>query len=213
MPVYPVRFGPLHLVAVVGDTPEAMGDKLDAIGTTVIAGERAPRAAQITLAVRGAEDEANQRAAGFALRRQIRALVNNRAWRAHGLYWSDGRDVDGPAWIAVGTADLTEQGRGATFGDWRLQITDATVIGRPATHRRGRRVTVTDRAAGIVGIDTRGLLRSTDLAVEPADLPPAAIPGDVIAVTGYHDARAGRRRPSDLAHAGRRRQRDHLLAT
>lgn len=193
---YPVRLGPLRFTCLVGDVPEPLGDKLEAVGAALVPGERGPRSAQITLPVTGSLEEVDHRAAGLVLRRQVRALLENSAWKQQGLYFEAGWDPETAAWLMVGGGQLTEEQRGFAFGDWRLTLDDAYLVGRPAGHRRGRRITIADRASGTVATDTRGRLYTTDLSGVAPVAPGAAIPGDIELIRGRGFALAAAAGPS-----------------
>lgn len=184
---YPVRLGPLRFECLVGELPEALGDKLDAVGAVVVPGERSPRGVSVVLPVVGSRYDVDAHDAGLVLRRQVRALLNNQAWRMHGHYFIAGWDPETAAWLVAGSGQLSDEAGGFAHADWQLTLGDTYLLGRPGTHRRGRRIVHVDRADPSVPSDTRRMLFTTDLAsVAPA--PPAAVlPGDIDSVVGFND--------------------------
>jgi hypothetical protein len=175
---YPVRLGPLRFAALVGPESETLGDKLEAVGSAMVPGERTAKTRSLVLPIRGSVREVDDRAAGERLRRQIRALLGNRAWLSGGLYLESGADPESRCWLAVGSGDLTANGRGITFGDWRLTL-EAYSVGTPATVRRGRRIVIADRAEPGIASDTRRTLYTTDRASWATTGPKAYLPRDI----------------------------------
>ncbi|MCK9250996.1 MAG: hypothetical protein M0P31_18700, partial [Solirubrobacteraceae bacterium] len=162
---------------------EALGDTLATVGAALVPGERRPRPQRLVLPVAGSYDEIDHRAAGLRLRRQVRQLMENPAWKQHGLYFELGWDPESAVWLMVGSGELADNEMGVWAGDWTLTLDDAYVVGRPGTHRRGRRIAVSDRASGTVPTDTRGVAYSTALSVLTSK-PRAFVPGDLTALTG-----------------------------
>src|SRR5690606_16362507 len=97
---YPVRLGPLRFQCLVGDLPEPLGDKLAAVGAALVPGERGPRPVQLVLPASGSFSEDDHREAGLRLRRQVRQLLENTAWKSHGLYFEAGWDPESACWLA-----------------------------------------------------------------------------------------------------------------
>ncbi|MCK9251049.1 MAG: hypothetical protein M0P31_18970, partial [Solirubrobacteraceae bacterium] len=82
---YPVRLGPLRFRSFAGDMTEALGDTLTNVGAALVPGERRPRPQRLVLPVTG-NREPDPREAGLRLRRQVRQLLENAAWKQQGLY-------------------------------------------------------------------------------------------------------------------------------
>lgn len=184
---YPLRLGPLTFVAPVGEFTETLADALEAVGATLAPGERRPRPFKMSIAVRADRRDARVIAAGGdlltygrRLRNQVRELVENPRYRRLLFFaWEGDPDLD--CWLAIGGADLAEDevGVGAIAGEWTLSLTDCYIVGRPSTHRAGRRVEVADRRTGLVARDSRGLIYSTDHAGIALPTKPLVIPGEV----------------------------------
>lgn len=181
---YKLQIGPLLFLTALSEVSETLGDTLEAVGASLISGERRPRAFKLTLPVRGSGRETDDVAVGRLLRRQVRGLVENRAWMSHGLPMSWAADPDLDCWLLAGGADLAEDTRGLTFGEFKLDLTDCYVAGRPGTHRAGRRIDLADRRTGLVARDTFGRIYTTDFASVALPTSPVALPGDVRTVTG-----------------------------
>lgn len=182
-----LRVGPLAFPAPLDALGESLGDGLEAVGAALVLGERRPRPFKLSLAVHGDPSDADERAAGLILRRQLRQILENAAWRAQGLYFYWPADPELSGWLMVGGGELEETDPGVTFGEFKLELTDCYLRGRPATHRSGRRLNLADRRTGLVPRDTRGTLYSTDYAELALPATPVVIPGDVANVTrtGY----------------------------
>lgn len=176
---YPVRLGPLRFATTIGPETETLGEKLEAVGSTLVPGDRAAKSFSLTLPVRGSVRETDDRQAGLRLRRQVRALLGNSAWLSGGTYFEIGWDPGSRCWLAVGGGDLTSNRRGFTFGDWRLSL-DAYQVGTPATVRRGRKIVIADRAQPGIASDTRRTLYTTDLASWATTGPKAFLPRDIL---------------------------------
>lgn len=176
---YTVRLGPLAFVTPADTVSETIGDGLDAVGAALVATDRRPRPIKLTLPIRGAREyDADER--GRVLRRQVRALLNNNRWRLSGLYflWDADPDLDG--WLLIGGADIGEAQPGVAFGEFTMDLSDVYIVGRPGTHRPGRRAQIGDRRTGLVALDTRRLLYSTDYAAIALPADPIMLPGDIV---------------------------------
>ena len=177
---YTLQLGPLKFVTAVGPLTEQLGDALEVVGSSLVAGERKPRSFALKLPVRADVAEANRYAAGLRMRRQVRQLMENTAWRMQGLPFAWSIDPDLDCWLLVGGGDLTDpDNAGVTLGEWQLELTDCYVVGRPGTHRAGRRIDVADRRTGLVPRTSFGTIYSTDFAGTAPATYPATIPGDV----------------------------------
>jgi hypothetical protein len=174
---YDVRVGPLSFIAPVDNVGESVGDGLDVVGASLAAAERKPRPLKLKLPVRGYDLEAEPREAGLRLRRQLRQMMDNARFRLQGIYltWSIDPDLD--CWLMIGGAELSETDPGVGFGEFVLELSEVYIVGRPGTHRPGRRIAVADRRTGLVPRDTRGRLYSTDFAIV-GGTPSAYLPGD-----------------------------------
>lgn len=177
---YDVRLGPLWFVTTADTVSETVGDGLDAVGAALVATERRPRPLKLKLPVRGGRNEIDVAEAGRRLRRQIRALLDNPRWRLGGFYltWDADPDLDG--WLLVGGAELSEADPGVAFGEFELELSDVYIVGRPGTHRPGRRASIADRRTGLVARDTRRTLYSLDFDTQALPAEPFVVPGDVV---------------------------------
>lgn len=190
METFDIQLGPLGFAAPLDAVGETPGDGLEVVGSALTASDRKPRPFKLKLPVRGPDGSATQSEDGLRLRRQVRALFDNARWRLQGFYFVWDEDPDLDAWLLVGGGELTETDPGLTFGEFELDLTDVYVVGRPGTHRPGRRATVGDRRGGLVARDTRGLLFSTDFSSQALPTQPLFLPGDItdLATTGVDPA-------------------------
>jgi len=177
---YTLQLGPLKFVTAVGPLTEQLGDALEVVGSSLVAGERKPRSFALKLPVRADVAEADRYATGLRMRRQVRQLMENTAWRMQGLPFSWSIDPELDCWLLVGGGDLTDpDNAGITLGEWQLELTDCYVVGRPGTHRAGRRLDIADRRTGLVPRTSFGRVFSTDYASTPPTAYPAMLPGSL----------------------------------
>ena len=181
---YRLRVGPLALVNPLGEVGEQVGDGLEQIGPAVVAGERRARPFRLTLPIRGDHADLDDRARGLQLRRQARSLLDNTAWLQQALPMTWRADPDMDCWLLIGGGELIEDSRGLTFGDFKLELSDCYLVGRPGTHRAGRRIDLADRRTGVAPRDSWGALYTTDFATHPLPAAPAILPGDISGVLG-----------------------------
>jgi hypothetical protein len=179
---YTVRLGPLAFVTPADTVSETIGDGLEAVGGALVAAQRRPRPLKLKLPVRGDRRQLNWDDAGRVLRRQVRALIDNAPWRLQAFYfvWDADPDLDG--WLLLGGAEMSEADPGVSFGEFDLDLSDVYIVGRPGTHRPGRRASIADRRGGLVPRDSRRLLYSTDFATQALPTEPLVVPGDVVAL-------------------------------
>jgi hypothetical protein len=177
---YAVRLGPLSFTTLTGALTEQLGEKLTAVGSTVVRGEATPRPFPISLPILGDASDTDPYATGLRLRRQLRQLLENPGWQGEaGLPFAWEIDPDLNCWLMVGGGDVTDpDGVGITFGEWKLELTDCYIAGRPGTHRIGRRADIRDRRTGV---QDRAFDRifTTDFAASALATYPSSIPGDV----------------------------------
>lgn len=190
---YDAWLGPLRFITIFDDVAESLGEGLEAVGAALTAAERRPRPVKLSIPVRGAVSEADCYQAGLRLRRQVRQLMENTAWRSHGLFFWFGPDPDLQGWMLVGAGEITGDDRGITFADWKLELTDCYLVGRPGQVRPGRRLELRDLRLSTAARDTRGGVYSTDFASQALPANPGVLPGDTQRLTGYG------RRPLDSA--------------
>jgi len=177
---YDVRLGPLSFVTPADLVGETIGDGLDVVGAALTPAERKPRPLKLKLPVRAYHLELDTTAAGKRLRRQTRQAINNARWRLQGFYfvWDADPDLDG--WLLIGGAELSETDPGISFGEFEMELSDVFMVGRPGTHRPGRRAAISDRRTGMVPRDTRRLLYSMDFAAQALPSEPLVLPGDCV---------------------------------
>ena len=180
---YDVQLGPLLFVTPADVVGETTGDGLDVVGAALTASERRPRPLKLKLPVRGSNLDLDTKASGLRLRRQLRAVMNNAKWRLTGFYfvWEPDPDLDG--WLMIGGGDLEENQAGVTFGEYEMELENVFIVGRPGTHRPGRRAAINDLRTGMAPRDTRRLLYSTDFAAVALPAEPLILPGDSVALT------------------------------
>jgi hypothetical protein len=181
---YDLRVGPMWFTWPLSPISETLGDGLEAVGAALVAAERRPRPLKLTIPVHASHKSVTPLDTGLEMRRQVRALLNNERWRMSGLFVWFATDSDLNGWYLIGGGDLSETQAGVTFGDFELELSDVYRVGRPATHKPGRRLELADRRSGLAPRDTRGLIYSTDF--DDIDLPdePLFVPGDVVNVLG-----------------------------
>lgn len=190
---YDLRLGPLWFVCPIEPVQESIGDGLEVVGAAIAPAERRPRPLTLTLPVRAGRQDVDPTATGLRMRREVRALIDNARWRLGGLYLTFGADPDLEGWYLVGGADLDETNAGVTFGDFRLDLTDVYLVGRPGTHKPARRLDLGDRRTGTVRVDTRGFIYTTDAVGYALPARPLILPGDTLLPLG-----AGLRTPSSI---------------
>jgi hypothetical protein len=175
---YDIRLGPLAFTWPSDTVTETLGDALEAVGAALTPAERRPRPLKLALRVEG-RNELDNKAAGYRLRRQVRQMLENPHWRQQGLYFWWRADPEMSGWILLGGGELEETDPGVSFGIWALSLESPYLVGRPATHRMGRRLDLADRRTGLVALDTRGTLYSTDFSAEDIPAKPLILPGDI----------------------------------
>lgn len=206
---YDIRLGPLLFTWPRDTVTETLGDTLEAVGAALTPAERRPRPIKLPLRIEGANSETDPRVVGYRYRRQIRQLLENPLWLAQGLYFWWRADPELSGWLRVGGGDFEETDPGVSFGIWDLNLDSAYIVGRPATHRTGRRLDLADRRTGLVPRDTRGTLYSTDFSSVALPASPFIVPGDTfnhllsnnrpLPALSAPVARAGRNLPRSLA--------------
>jgi hypothetical protein len=200
---YDVRVGPLSFVATAGPLGETLGDGLETVGAALTPAEARPRPIKLELPIRGARDEPDLRDAGLRLRRQARQLLDNARWRTQGLYLFVRFDHELSGWLLIGGGTIDETDPGVSFGEFDLELEDVYLVGRPGTHRGGRRLDLGDRRGGLRPRDTRRTLYSTDFASHALPAEPVVIPGDVVAFTRTGNQPVGSSTPGALINARR----------
>ncbi len=180
--VYDLDLGPLSFVTPADKVSETIGGGLEAIGAALAPADPSPTALTLQLPIRGSHRDPAQdpQAAGARLRRQVRQLFNNARWRDSGFYltWQPDPDLDG--WLRIGGGTIEETDPGISFQDFGLELRDVYIVGRPGTHRPGRRLNLADRRTGLAPRDTRRMLYSTDNAAQTLPARPAVLPGSTV---------------------------------
>jgi hypothetical protein len=177
---YDVRLGPLAFVTPANVIGEAIGDGLEAVGAALTTAERKPRPLKLTLPVRGSPLSLDMRQAGLDLRRHLRELIDNAEYRLRGFYFTWSADPEMDSWLLIGTAELQETDPGISFGEYMLELNEVYLVGRPGTHRPGRRAAIADLRTGLAPRDSRRLLYSTDFKEQALPTEPLFLPGDVV---------------------------------
>ena len=135
-----LTLGPISLPTVQGDLVEAVGDQLEVVGAGVVAGERRPRARNLTIPVHADIAAADRWDAGNRMRRQVRALMQNSQARLQGLYFNWAADPELNAWLLIGGGDLKYAYGGISLADYALELSECYVAGNRRTHRPARRL-------------------------------------------------------------------------
>ena len=188
---YDLRLGPLAFTCPTDALEETLGETLEAVGAALTPADRRPRPLKIPLRIEGDVAEADSLAYGQRLRRQARQLLENPDWLAGGLYLWIRFDTELNGWVRIGGGQVRESDPGLTFGIWELELETPYLVGRPATHRAGRRLDLADRRTGLVPRDTRGLIYSTDFAAQALPASPLILPGDIGNAVANDAAAAG----------------------
>lgn len=177
---YDIRLGPLSFVTPADTVSEAIGDGLEVVGAGLTAAERKPRPLKLKVPVRGYQTDFDPKESGLRLRRQVRQAIDNARLRLQGFYfvWDADPDLDG--WLLIGSAEMGEADPGISFGEYELDLSDVYIVGRPGTHRPGRRAAISDLRTGLAPRDTRRLLYSTDFSGQPLPVEPLILPGDLV---------------------------------
>jgi hypothetical protein len=177
---YDVRLGPLSFVTPADNVGEAVGDGLDVVGAALTGSERKPRPLKLKVPVRGYHLAVEPKEAGLRLRRNVRQAFDNARLRLEGFYfvWDADPDLDG--WLLVGGGELEESDPGISFGEYAFTMADVYIVGRPGTHRPGRRAAIMDLRTGEAPRDSRRLLYSTDFAAQALPTEPLVLPGDSV---------------------------------
>lgn len=167
-----ITLGRIGFVAPLDDVPLELGGGAEVVGGRVAPGERAAREQPLVLPVRADDFVANADLVGERYRRQVVSLLNNEDARQFlYLYFAYDSDVNG--WLHVGGGELTEEGTGISFGEWKLTLKDAYRLGSLRTHRPARRLCVYDRRLSTTPRDYLRKVYGTDFAGSP--LAPVAI--------------------------------------
>lgn len=162
------RFGRIWLPTVFDDASEQAGDSVEAVGDAVFGGERAPRSLTLSLPAYGSSREADPKAVGDRLRRQMRALVNNRLASIRGNYFQLSPDPDLNGWVVAGHADVTYDDGGVSFGSYKVSLGELYRVGQLRSHRLGARLSLADKRTGVVPIDFQGTIYTTDFSAQNA---------------------------------------------
>jgi hypothetical protein len=181
---YDLKLGPLAFPAPLENVAEAVADGLEAVGAALAVAERRTRPLKLKLAVHGEPTDTEPVAAGLRLRRQARQLLNNGPLRLNGLYLNWTPDAELDCWLMVGACELSETDPGVGFGEFDLTLTDVYLVGRPGTHRPGRRASITNMRTGTAPRDSRRLLYSNLGSAQALPASPLMLPGDVISLRG-----------------------------
>lgn len=163
-----VALGPISLPTLKGDITEALGDQLETVGAGVVPGERRPRPLSLTIPVHADRTATNRWATGLALRRQVRALMENGPARLQGLYLNWSVDTEMNGWLLIGGAELKYAMGGVTFANFDLELSDCYRVANRRTHRPARRAIRLDRRLATVARDYLGTIFSTDFAAVSA---------------------------------------------
>ncbi len=175
---YDIRLGPLAFVTPADAVGETLGDGLEVVGAALVAAERRPRPLRLKLPVRGYELDVDPKESGLRLRRQVRSFIENAKLRLQGAYFTWEADPDLDGWLLIGGAELTETDPGISFGEFEMELSDVYIVGRPGTHKPGRRASIVDLRDGLAPRDSRRILYSTDFEAQALPEEPLYLPGD-----------------------------------
>ena len=137
----------LTIGRLVLDDPESMdegtGEAIDNVGARPVGTTRRGRRVRLGLHTLDAAF-VDTVAARQTVRRQLRSVVNNRAWTTAGLYIRSSVDPEWDGWYVPEQADMTiAEAGGDAVGWYRLNL-PAFRVGLAATHRPATLVTVGD---------------------------------------------------------------------
>lgn len=161
------RLGRIPLANITDELTEQLGEDLDLDGGTVNAGEVAPRPFSPTIAVRAVDGDLDPLVGGAAVRRKLRALLDNTPARLEAPYFELTADPEQSGWIIPGRSELSYHEGGVTFQEYRLALQGAIRLGTLATHQPGLRLHTTHRRFRFAPRDRRQLLYSEDFKNAP----------------------------------------------
>lgn len=182
-----VKVGRLRVPVLYTSLQEAVGDTLEAVGGSVVAGERRPRPFNLELPIHGLSDgtDADVKLAGERLRRQARSLMDNTSRKLEALYFHTAEDHELIGWIVVGGGQIEQVGQTSLVrADWKLVLSDCYKIASPTTHMDARRIEAIDRRLPTTPRDARGQVYSSDFMGEGPTLPVAYLPPGYRMATG-----------------------------
>lgn len=158
-----VHLGRITLPAAIAPSDE-LGDGLEAVGAALVAAERRPRPLELSLALRGTAADADARAVGERLRRQITGLLENARARLEGMWLTFAADPLLDSYVQIGGAKLAIDDHSLVLGDYALELSDVFRVGKVGSHREARRLDMRDLTSGTVPRDIKRTRYSTDFA-------------------------------------------------
>lgn len=176
---YDLRLGRIRLPTLLDSLKETVGDQLETVGPSVVAGERRARPANLTVPVHATGSDG--KAVADRMRRQLRALLDNPAARLGALHLAFTPDPELSGWLLIGAGDLEYDAGGVTVGDYKLTLADAYVVARERSHLQARRIEVADRRLATTPRDVKGVIYEGTWSAVSAS-PVCWLPG----AAGYH---------------------------
>lgn len=189
-------FGRLLLPSIEDPITEMIGSDVTATGDATAVGERKAKGFTMNFIVHAFEDT-TPTATGNRLRRQLRSLIQNPAYRLAGVYMNFAPDLERNGWLVVGSGELQDDDGGVTFGSYKLILSQAFLVAALRTHREGYRVDLTDRRLTDSPIDYAGEVINTAAwfagltALALTALPAGASDADVLGSPVTAGARSG----------------------
>lgn len=139
---------------------ETTGDVVQRVGVVPVPGPRQGLSYRVSLPTLSADASENA-SRRLALRRQLRALLNNRVATLAGLWveWDDDGEQNG--WYVPDPGSIADAGAGLATGLFRFSF-QLGLVGHPRTHRRGSAAYLRDRRLSTVPRDSLRLVYGTD---------------------------------------------------
>lgn len=147
--------GRLGLPSIEDPITEQLGSEVSSVGDSSAVGQRKAKGFTLNFIVHAFNGPAPT-AAGNRMRRQLRSLMQNPAYRLAGVYMSFAPDPERNGWLVIGEAELADADGGVTFGSYKLSLSQAFLVASRRTHREGYRVDLTDLRLTTSWVDTLG---------------------------------------------------------
>lgn len=160
-PLNDLRYGRLYLPSIEDPITEQIGSDVQSVGETSAVGQRKAKGFTLNFVVHGYNDNTIPVPVGNRMRRQLRSIMQNAAYRLAGLYMMFAPDTERNCWLVIGSAELADDDGGVTFGSYKLTLSQAFIVGQRQTHRDGYRLTLTDRRLTTSALDTLGQVINT----------------------------------------------------
>lgn len=160
-----LQIGRIKLPTLFDDVKEAIGDKFDVIGSSVVPGEPQAKPFTFSIPVHGDPgDGAALYTMGNRMRRQIRSLLENPVAGRQPQYMQFTPDSEQNGWLLIGGGDLEYAEGGPSMSEFKLTLTDCYKIASRRTHNQAIRINNNDLRLGLQPRDFLSTIYSTDFA-------------------------------------------------